>query len=71
MPILCQVIDSKYVATGYGFLNLISTVIGAVMVYLGGLLMDAHISLSIIYQVSAVFMILAAWSLLRIKIVKA
>ena len=71
MPILCQVIDSKYVATGYGFLNLISTVIGAVMVYLGGLLMDAHISLSIIYQVSAVFMILAAWSLLCIKIVKA
>jgi MFS family permease len=71
MPILCQVIDGKYVATGYGFLNLLSTVIGAIMVYLGGLLMDAHISLSIIYQVSAVFMILAAWSLLRIKIVKA
>jgi MFS family permease len=68
MPILCQVIDGKYIATGYGFLNFLSTIIGGIMVYIGGMMMDAHISLAIIYEVSAVFMVIAAWSLLRIKI---
>ncbi|MGF7082880.1 MFS transporter [Mucilaginibacter sp. UYCu711] len=70
MPILCQVIDGKYIATGYGFLNFLSTIIGGIMVYVGGRMMDAHISLAIIYQVSAVFMVIAAWSLLRVKISK-
>jgi len=70
MPILCQVIDGRYIATGYGFLNFLSTIIGGLMVYAGGRLMDAHISLSIIYQVSAVFMVIAAWSLLWVKFKK-
>jgi MFS family permease len=68
MPVLCQVIDGKYIATGYGFLNFLSTIIGGLMVYAGGRLMDAHISLSIIYQGSAVLMVIAAWSLLRVKV---
>jgi MFS family permease len=71
MPILCQVIDGKYIATGYGFLNFLSTIIGGIMVYVGGRLMDAHISLSIIYQGSAVLMVIAAWSLLAVKIKRA
>jgi MFS family permease len=70
MPILCQLINEKYIATGYGVLNFLSTLIGALMVYVGGVMMDAHISLAIIYQVSAVFMVIAAWSLLRVKISK-
>lgn len=68
MPVLCQVIDNRYIATGYGFLNFLSTIIGGIMVYVGGRLMDAHISLSIIYQVSAVLMLIAAWSLIRVKV---
>lgn len=68
MPILCQVIDGKYIATGYGFLNFLSTIIGGLMVYVGGMLMDAHISLSIIYQISAVLMVIAAWCLLAVKV---
>jgi MFS family permease len=70
MPILCQVINGKYIATGYGFLNFLSTIIGGLMVYAGGKLMDAHISLSIIYQVSAVLMVIAAWSLMLVRIKK-
>lgn len=68
MPVLCQVIDDKYIATGYGFLNFLSTIIGGIMVYAGGRLMDAHISLSIIYQASAVLMLVAAWSLIKVRI---
>ncbi|MBE7178572.1 MAG: MFS transporter, partial [Mucilaginibacter polytrichastri] len=68
MPILCQLVNNRYIATGYGFLNFLSTIIGGVMVYVGGMLKDANISLSIIYQVSAVLMLLATWSLFAVRI---
>lgn len=71
MPILRQVADSRYIATGYGFLNFLSTIIGGLMVYVGGALKDANVDLSVIYQVSAVLMLIATWSLFAIKIKKA
>ncbi|MEI7420893.1 MAG: MFS transporter [Prolixibacteraceae bacterium] len=67
MPVLCQVIDERYIATGYGFLNFFSTIISGVLVYEVGALKDAHIDLSIAFQVIAVVMLLAAWSLLLVK----
>ena len=67
MPVLCQVIDGRYIATGYGFLNFLSTIIGGLMVYWVGALKDAKIDLSIAYQIISVVMLLAAWSLLLIK----
>ncbi len=70
MPVLCQVIDSRYIATGYGFLNFLSTIIGGFMVYAAGSLKDAKIDLSIAYQLIAVVMLLATWSLFLIKPVK-
>jgi MFS family permease len=71
MPILRQIVDSRYIATSYGFLNFLSTIIGGVMVYVGGSLKDAHMDLSIIYQVSAVLLLVATWLLLAVKIKKA
>jgi MFS family permease len=68
MPVLCQVIDERYIATGYGFLNFLSTIIGGIMVFVGGILRDANISLSVIYGGSAILLLLAAWSLFLIKI---
>jgi MFS family permease len=70
MPILRQVADGRYIATGYGFLNFLSTIIGGLMVYVGGALKDAQVDLSIVYQVSAVAMLLATWSLLAVKLKK-
>ncbi|MBT2561648.1 MFS transporter [Pedobacter sp. ISL-68] len=70
MPVLRQIADSRYIATGYGFLNFLSTIIGGLMVYVGGALKDAKVDLSIVYQVSAVIMLLATWSLFAIKIKK-
>ena len=67
MPVLCQVIDERYIATGYGFLNFFSTIISGVLVYEVGAMKDAHIDLSIAFQVIAVIMLLAAWSLLLVK----
>jgi MFS family permease len=71
MPILRQIADSRYIATAYGFLNFLSTIIGGLMVYVGGALKDANIDLSVIYQVSAVLMLIATLSLFAIKIKKA
>lgn len=70
MPILRQVADDRYIATGYGFLNFLSTIIGGLMVYVGGALKDAQVDLSIIYQASAVLLLLASWTLFAIKIKK-
>jgi MFS family permease len=68
MPILRQIADKRYIATGYGFLNFLSTIIGGVMVYVGGALKDAQVSLSIVYQFAAVAMLLATWALFGLKI---
>ena len=71
MPILRQLVDTRYIATGYGFLNFLSTIIGGLMVYVGGALKDAKVDLSIVYQVAAVAMFLATLSLLAIRIKKS
>jgi predicted MFS family arabinose efflux permease len=70
MPILRQVSDERYRATGYGFLNLFSSVVGGLMVYVGGALKDADLRLSVIYQSAAVLMLIATWSLFFINKVK-
>lgn len=70
MPILRQVADDRYIATGYGFLNFLSTIVGGLMVYVGGALKDAQIDLSIIYQFSAVLLLLATWTLFAVKVKK-
>jgi len=71
MPILRQIVDSRYIATSYGFLNFLSTIIGGLMVYVGGALKDAEVDLSIVYQISAVLMLFATWSLFAVKIKKS
>ncbi len=70
MPILRQVADGRFIATGYGMLNFLSTIIGGLMVYVGGALKDADVDLSIVYQVAAVTLLFATWSLFAIKIKK-
>jgi sugar phosphate permease len=53
MPILCQVSDSRYRATGYGVLNMFSCIVGGLTVYIGGVLRDAQISVSTLFQFAA------------------
>jgi len=67
MPVMCQVIDKRYRATGYGFLNFFSTVIGGIMVYVGGALKDANVSLSVVFQFSAIILLISSWTLLAVK----
>ena len=57
MPILCQVADSRYRATGYGLLNMFSCIVGGVTIYAGGAMRDAHINVSTLFQFAAVGMV--------------
>lgn len=68
MPLLRQIVEGRYVATAYGFLNCLSTIVGGIMVYIGGALMDAQIGLSIIYQYTAVLLLAGSLALLWVKI---
>jgi len=67
MPILCQVVDKRYRATGYGFMNMFSTFVGGVMIYVGGALRDAQVDLSHVFQFSAFGLVIAAGALLLIR----
>lgn len=71
MPILCQIVSSKYRATGYGFLNLFSTFTGGAMIYIGGALRDAHINLSRVFIASAIGLIISGLTMLMVKPTRA
>ena len=68
MPVICQIVDGRYIATGFGFMNLLSTIVGGGMVYLGGVVLDAKIAFSLLYQIIAIMLLLAAWSLFGLRI---
>jgi MFS family permease len=53
MPIVRQLVDERYSATAYGFLNFIGCATGGIMTYVGGGLRDAHLSLSIAFLICA------------------
>lgn len=68
MPVVRQVVDGRYAATAYGVLNFLSTIAGGLMVYVGGALKDAQVSLSLIYIVAGCLLLVATWSLIFVKV---
>lgn len=67
MPILGMIADKRYLATGYGFLNLCSCVIGGIGIYAAGALRDEHVDLTLIFQLAALSMVICALLLFRLK----
>lgn len=67
MPILCMIVDERYRATGYGILNMFSCIVGGVALYAGGVLRDAKIDLSHIYQFAGATMLLCAFILYKVR----
>jgi MFS family permease len=66
MPMLCLIIDNKYRATGYGILNMFSTIIGGLGVYIAGAMRDSQINLSLVYQMSAIAIVICIGILLLV-----
>lgn len=67
MPILCQIVDTKYRATGMGVINACACIVGGIGLYAGGVLRDSQVNLSSMFQVAALVMLLCITALYKIR----
>ena len=67
MPVLCLIIDQRYLATAYGILNLFACIVGGLGIYAAGLLRDASVNLSVVFQFAAVIMLVSAVLMYLVK----
>ena len=67
MPILCLISDPRYRATGYGILNLFSCLFGGAAIYAGGVLRDAQIDVTKLFEWGAALMLLCGLLLFFLK----
>lgn len=67
MPVLTTVVDPRYRATGYGLLNLVSTVLGGIGLYAAGAMRDLHINLDILFRVAGVMLLICGLMFYLVK----
>ena len=67
MPIMRELIAGRYIATGYGLVNLVGSFTGAAMVTLSGVLRDHGVGLQFTFQLSAVALLLGALLLFGLR----
>ena len=67
MPVLCMVADKRYIATGYGFLNMFACIVGGLGIYVSGALRDAHFDMAILFKIASFTMLICAALLYLIK----
>lgn len=53
MPILCMIADNRYLATGYGVLNMFACIVGGAGIYASGVLMDADFRMDNLFKIAA------------------
>ncbi len=67
MPVICQVVDKRYQATGYGIMSFFSVIAGGIMIYAGGAMKDSNVPLSVVFRIAAVGVLVAGILLLTIR----
>lgn len=67
MPVLCQITDPRYRATGLGLLNAFATIVGGLTIYVGGALRDAHVNITVVFNCGAAGLFVCAILLWYIK----
>jgi sugar phosphate permease len=60
VPILCQIIDRRYLATGVGVLNMFAVFVGGATIYVGGALRDAKVDITAVFNCGAVGLVICA-----------
>ena len=60
MPILCQFIDARYRGTAMGILNAFATIVGGLTIYAGGVLRDAQVDISRVFDFGAGSLVVCA-----------
>ncbi|SDS48264.1 MFS transporter [Opitutus sp. GAS368] len=59
-PILAQIVDRRYLATGVGVINTFAVMAGGLTIYAGGALRDAHVNISNVFNFGAGVLVLCA-----------
>jgi MFS family permease len=67
MPILCLIADPRYRATGYGVLNFLACIVGGTTIYIGGMLRDANVDISRVFQFASLTITICAILLYFVK----
>ena len=67
MPILCLILDPRYIATGFGVLNFFACAVGGATTYAGGAMRDAQIDVSRLFIIGAAGMLFCAGLLLFLR----
>jgi len=67
LPILCQVVDPRYLATGFGILNSFAVLTGGLTIYAGGALRDANVNITTVFNFGAGGLLVCAVLLWFIK----
>ena len=65
-PLLCQVVDRRHLATAYGVLNMFAVMVGGASIYIGGVVRDAHINITTMFNCGAAGLVICAillWSI--------
>ena len=67
MPILCQVCDPRYRATGYAFLNTMGALVGGLSIFLTGAFRDQHVSMGMIFNCAIAPLVVCTVLMLLVK----
>lgn len=67
MPMLVLMLDNRYRATGYGILNMVSTLTGGIGIYAAGIFRDYQINLSSTYRNLSLIVLVSAGILFLVK----
>lgn len=60
VPLLTQIVERRHIATALGFLNMLAVFIGGATVYIGGVVRDAHIPITTVFNCGAVGLLVCA-----------
>ncbi len=67
MPLLTQIVEKRHMATALGFLNMLAVFIGGATVYIGGVVRDAHIPVTTVFNCGALGLLVCAALLWAVK----
>jgi len=60
VPILCEIVDRRFLATGVGVLNMFAVFVGGATIYAGGALRDANVGISTVFNCGAAGLVVCA-----------
>lgn len=67
VPLLCQIIHLRYLATAVGILNSFAVLVGGLTIYLGGVLRDAQVPVTTVFNFGAAGLLVCAFLLWRVR----